>query len=233
VVVGGVVVGGVVVGGVVVGGVVVVDVVDVDVVGPSSATNAAVGGVIFWVVPVCERNPFDAATNAVVEPAGRTGPPAPVCAGPGLLPASKPVSTQPFAATPAAPPNVRVSGKGVATSNCVALVTPMSAVPPAVPFVVKTLPVLSVLSINVMFPPRPTLALGVAPVVGVLIVAETPGDTAVIVVPAGIWLLPNGGETNMFTSPFWKLPISVVEPEVHETAVTCRPTVGSAVKFVL
>jgi hypothetical protein len=137
--------------------VVVVDVLVEVVVELVSVTNAAASGVIFWVVPVCERNPPVAATSGVTLPAGSSGAVEPDWAGPGLLAASKPVSTQKpalvvGAPTPGLPPKTTLMAPPdrlkVAESTSI---IPMLAWPPPTPLVVNAEPVLNVESVNVRF----------------------------------------------------------------------------------
>jgi hypothetical protein len=113
---------------------------------------------------------------------------------------------------------------------------PMLALPPAVPLVVNTLPVLNVGSTKVRFRPVAICAEAPAASVGVLIVAVEPSaETATIVVFGSI--VPAGpatytGSVAVPTSDARNVPgaaVNVVEPAVHDTPRICRPGFARAV----
>ena len=149
--------------------------------------------------------PPEASTNAVALPvaggAGSAGSVPLICDGPGFPTASHPVSRQFDAPTPdpVGPPNTT----GMAAFNVTLLtaMTPMLLTPPGVPAVVNAAaPVSNAGSVNRIVCPIPITApaTGLAPSVGVLIVAETPGTTNAIVVVGS--MVPEGPATEYPTS---------------------------------
>ena len=141
----------------------------------------------------------------------------PVWAGPGAGPESQPVRTQLVGPTPSVPPKSRVTV--AVSSNEPAPTSPTLAFPPTVPLVVKTFPVFTEASVKVIAEPVPIVAPPpdvFAAVVVPLMVAETPGftETITLVLPSPVsglvWLFA----TNFPTSPLWKFPLSVLEPEL-------------------
>jgi hypothetical protein len=106
----------------------------------------------------------------------------------------------------------------------------MLALPPSVPLVVKTGPVLNELSVKNMG----AYSVSVAPggdesIVGALSVADTPGFTATMVAPSGKACRPveaPRANTPMPTSLGVKGPLRVVEPVVHVTFWTELGGVG-------
>jgi len=218
---------------VVVGATVVVVVVgatvEVEVLGPTRETNAAAGGVMAGVVLGCVMAPPVAATSGVVVPGGSKGAVWPNCAGPGVLAASKPVNRHvvvPAVPAPGLPPNGTVTAppKMVKLAE-VAETMPMLALPPAVPFVVNTLPELNVASVYVKLEPVPTVTGPAAAVVGALIVALDPSAATAVIVEFGLMPPPLGPATNVGfvavpTSDARNVPaapVNVVAPLAHET----------------
>ena len=94
---------------------------------------------IATLVPACEITPPLALTSGVVDPGGVAGVNEPVWAGPGSSEASQPVSRQLAGPTPGDPPNGRLPTTGRPGPNVkdVLEMSPIPAVPPGVPSVVK------------------------------------------------------------------------------------------------
>jgi len=199
----------------------------------SRITCAAGGGVMACVVLGWVMNPPVTARRGVVVPGGSKGPAWPNCAGPGLLAALNPVNKHVVVVAdpvPGVPPNgttmlpAKIRSAVESTS-----VIPMLALPPATPFVVKTLPVLNVGSTNVRLLPVPIVAGPAAAVVGVLIVALDPLAATLTIVEPATMPPPDGPATNEPTSVARNVPaaaVRVVDPLVHDTLAIWRPRLG-------
>ena len=185
-------------------------------------------------VPGWVTLPPEAATNAVVEPAGSCGDVAPVWAGPAVLLASYPVSGRLAAPTPALPPK----GMEINTFNVtpVTETIPMFALPPGVPLVVNTLPVASAGSVKVVLSPMPMVAaLAVAVGATLKVALAPPPATAVMVVLEAMPPVldaateaPTSAAENVAAAA-----VMVATPLVHEVPVTWRPAPVTPVKVWL